>query len=250
MDIKDLNKVQLILLALLLSFVTSLATGITTVTLMQQAPSSVTVPINRIVRQTVEKIVPVEGEKTVETIIVREEDLVVEAISENQAAVFTVTKDIVDTNGEDAEGPAGLGFAVNQSGIIIADRVLVPGEGNYYVANQSGKFKAEFLEADEEGFSFLKAGGAVNGTDKLAVTLPAFGDITKMKRGQKILVLGETTSSIIFEGGNSIKIPVTQSNAGGLVINLSGETLGIALLSDQKSFVPWSTIAEALSSVQ
>jgi len=42
MDIKDLNKSQLILLAVLLSFVTSIATGITTVTLMQQAPASFT----------------------------------------------------------------------------------------------------------------------------------------------------------------------------------------------------------------
>ncbi len=58
MDIKDLNKHQLILLALLLSFVTSLATGITTVTLMQQAPDSVSVPITKVIRQTVEKISP------------------------------------------------------------------------------------------------------------------------------------------------------------------------------------------------
>ena len=71
MDIKDLNKPQLIMLALLLSFVTSIATGITTVTLMQQAPSSVVVPINRVVRQTVEKIVPVPGKKIVQTIIDR-----------------------------------------------------------------------------------------------------------------------------------------------------------------------------------
>ena len=56
MDIKDLNKPQLIMLAILLSFITSIATGITTVTLMQQAPSSVTVPINRVIKQTVEKI--------------------------------------------------------------------------------------------------------------------------------------------------------------------------------------------------
>jgi len=57
-EIKDLNKQQLILLAVLLSFVTSIATGITTVTLMQQAPESVTVPITQVVRETVEKVVP------------------------------------------------------------------------------------------------------------------------------------------------------------------------------------------------
>ena len=61
MDIKDLNKPQLILLAILLSFVTSIATGITTVTLMEQAPTSVTVPINRIIRETVEKVIPAQN---------------------------------------------------------------------------------------------------------------------------------------------------------------------------------------------
>ena len=49
MDIKDLNKSQLILLAVfLLAFITSIATGITTVTLMQQAPTSITIPINKV----------------------------------------------------------------------------------------------------------------------------------------------------------------------------------------------------------
>ena len=88
MDIKDLNKPQLILLAVLLSFVTSIATGITTVTLMQQAPASFTAPVNRVIRQTVEKIQQVEGKTTVQTVVVKEEDLVVDAIAKNKSAVF------------------------------------------------------------------------------------------------------------------------------------------------------------------
>src|SRR3989338_8018073 len=100
MDIKDLNKAQLILLAILLSFVTSIATGIVTVTLMQQAPASVTVPINRIIQQTVEKIQQVEGKTTVNTIVVKEEDLVVDAIAKNQSAVFTITKDGTGSDGQ------------------------------------------------------------------------------------------------------------------------------------------------------
>src|SRR3990167_7621358 len=106
MDIKDLNKVQLILLALLLSFVTSIATGITTVTLMQQAPASVTVPINRIVRQTVEKIVPIEGNTKVQTVVIKEEDLVVDAISKNQSAVFALSKEVLDVEGNMVEASA------------------------------------------------------------------------------------------------------------------------------------------------
>src|SRR5258708_2586697 len=126
MDIKDLNKSQLILLAVLLSFVTSIATGITTVTLMQQAPASITTPINRVVQQTVEKIQQVEGKTTVQTVVVKEEDLVVDAIAKNQTAVFSITKNGLDGNFNNIEVSAGRGFAVSNDGIIVADAALVP----------------------------------------------------------------------------------------------------------------------------
>jgi hypothetical protein len=64
MDIKELNKAQLILLSILISFVTSIATGVATFALLQKAPQSVTVPINRIVQRTVEKIVEVQKGQT------------------------------------------------------------------------------------------------------------------------------------------------------------------------------------------
>ena len=52
MDIKDLNKPQLIMLALLLSFVTSIATGIVTVSLMSQAPPQVAASVNHVIERT------------------------------------------------------------------------------------------------------------------------------------------------------------------------------------------------------
>src|SRR3972149_5054775 len=100
MDIKDLNKSQLILLAVLLSFITSIATGITTVTLMQQAPASFTVPVNRIIKQTVEKIQQVEGKTVTQTVVVKEEDLVVDAIAKNQWSGFTLSKEVNNLEGK------------------------------------------------------------------------------------------------------------------------------------------------------
>lgn len=246
MDIKDLNKPQLILLAILLSFITSIATGIVTVTLMQQAPSSVTIPINRIVRQTVEKIVPVPGKESVQTVIIKEEDLVVDAIAKNQSALFSVTEESKDVDGKTIEISAGHGFAVSNDGIIAADGFLVTEGQVYYVKNSSGKFKAEFISLNKNGFALLKIGAPLDEKNKIAFTLPTFGDLSKIKTGQKILVLGSSISSFIFDGNKDMKINVTKANAGGLVLDLDGEVLGIALSGDTVSFAPIDSIVEAL----
>jgi len=56
MDIKELNKTQLILLTLLITFVVSIATGIVTVTLMQQMPKSATQTITNVIQRTIERV--------------------------------------------------------------------------------------------------------------------------------------------------------------------------------------------------
>lgn len=246
MDIKDLNKSQLILLAVLLSFVTSIATGITTVTLMQQAPASFTVPVNRVIQQTIEKIQQVEGKTTVQTVIVKEEDLVVDAIAKNITAVFTVSKEILDLEGKTIEVSAGRGFGISTDGIVVVDGNLIPDKGVYYLKNDSGKFKADFVSLEKDGFAFLKIGAPLDEKNKITFTVPAFGDLDKMKIGQKILVLGGSISSSIFEGNKDIRISVTKSNAGGLVLNLDGEALGIALSGDTISFASIKSITDAL----
>jgi len=251
MDIKDLNRSQLIMLALLLSFVTSIATGITTVTLMQQAPQSVTVPINNVIRETVEKIVPVPGKNTVQTIIVKEEDLVVDAIAKNQSAIFSVTKEVTDLEGKVIEVSAGQGFVVSSDGVVVADASLVPGGQVYFVKNSSGKFKAEFIKQDaslKKGFAFLKIGAPLDEKDKLAFTLPIFGDLSKMKAGQKVLVLGSAILSFIFDGNKDLNLNITKSNGGSLVLDLDGEVLGIGLSNDLSSFASVSSILESLKS--
>jgi hypothetical protein len=246
MDVKELNKSQLILLALLLSFVTSIATGIVTVTLMQQAPDSVTTPINNIIRQTVEKIVPNES-PTVQTVVVKEEDLVVAAIAKNQSAIFAITKNGIDaTTGQPAEVSAGKGFAVSKDGIIVADASMAPDNENYFVKNESGKFKATFISVDKNGFSFLKIGDPVDGKSKLSFAVPTFGDLSTMKAGQKIIILGSSISSFIFDGSKDLGISPNKANAGALVLDLDGDALGIALSNSTPSFVPISTITSAL----
>jgi len=245
MDIKDLNKSQLILLAVLLSFVTSIATGITTVTLMQQAPASFTTPVNNVIKQTIEKIQQVEGKTTVQTVIVKEEDLVVDAIAKNQLAIFTISKEVAGPDGIATEIFLGRGFAVSSDGLVVVDGNLATDKGIYYVKNDSGKFKADFVSADKAGFSFLKIGAPLDEKNQIAFTVPTLGDFDKMKIGQKILILGSGISSFIFEGTN-ININITKSNTGGMILNLDGEVIGIALYGEIAGFASSKMITDAL----
>lgn len=60
MDIKDLNKGQFILLIILVCFIVSIATSITTYSLLAETPESIRNPITQVVQKTVERIVEVE----------------------------------------------------------------------------------------------------------------------------------------------------------------------------------------------
>ncbi len=244
MDMKELNKSQLILLAILLSFVTSIATGITTVTLMQQAPVTFTAPVNRVIQQTVEKIQQVEGKTVTQTVVVKEEDLVVDALLKNKSAVFTINK---KGQNSDPDLALGSGFVINKDGVIVTDANWVLSRDEYFVTNDSGKFKAEFLFTDKGGFSFLKIGEPVVADTKAAFTAPAFGDLSKLKIGQKIIILGNGISSFIFDGDKDLKISNAKQNGGGLVLNLEGEALGIVLSGDTTSFAPIDTINAAFA---
>lgn len=84
MDLEQLSVSQIILLALLVSFVTSIATGIVTASLLAQAPQAVTNTVNQVVERTIETIVPKNSGSTVvqqKTVIVKEDDQVTSSIA-------------------------------------------------------------------------------------------------------------------------------------------------------------------------
>lgn len=131
MDIKDLNKPQLILLALLLSFVTSIATGITTVTLMQQAPQSVIQPITKIVRETVEKIVQVDNSTKTQPLSPDQQKLLEELKAIQPLTVSLFSKGAKEDGSEDKL--LGTGLFLGEDKVVIASLIPMPKEGEVYI---------------------------------------------------------------------------------------------------------------------
>ena len=127
MDIQDLNKSQLILLAVLLSFITSIATGITTVTLMQQAPASVTIPVTRIIRETVEKVVPTETVQRAPVLSAEDKKIL-----EDLKAIKPLTVTLFLKN-ETGDKILGTGLFLGDNKVVIASIIPEPKEGEVYI---------------------------------------------------------------------------------------------------------------------
>ena len=134
---EDLNKHQIVLLTLLISFVTSIATGIMTVSLLQEAPLEVTRNINRIVEKTIETVTPATiltpQQKEVTTVVVKEEDLIIDSINKNIKSVVRIKEKDSLTNITDFYG---IGLVMNKEGFIATDRKTITGS-NIYTAVMS-----------------------------------------------------------------------------------------------------------------
>ena len=146
MGMEELSKSQIILLTLLVSFVTSIATGIVTVSLMEQAPPAIAQTVNRVIERTVEKVVSSPSPAgqaaavmtTEKTVVVKESDLIVQAVEKMTSSlvrVYTFSQEspaflalgvVLDSNGSVITDAASLGDAADAS-IVLPDGTTVRG---------------------------------------------------------------------------------------------------------------------------
>lgn len=211
MDIEELNKTQIILLTLLISFVTSIATGIVTVSLMNQAPKIVTDTVHRVIEKTVERVVPGEQKATIientKTIIISDQDFIINAIennSESLVRVFT-TIEIKDEQGTITQVNkfVGLGIIISAEGKIIMNSFDLPKVSeptNYFITVKKTKIKLSVLEKlPNNEITVLLA--QPSETESKPIFKPVkLGDSSTLKLGQSVISLGGKESNVVLTG--------------------------------------------------
>ncbi len=274
MKIEDLSKTQIVMLCLLITFVTSIATGITTVTLMEQAPTGVTQTINRVIQKTIETVVPDTSKKS-ETIVIKEEDLVVDAIAKNKDIIVPVKIPSSDLSASAIASipnmtTIGYGFLVSNDGVLITSSSTVSDKGNYSVETSEGVFGADFVKKDEHGFSILKLkiDPILNPKIK-TVSASSLGESNALKLGQTVLSISNKGSDVLQGIINSLpKIEASDPKnppkslfseigtnlkfgsafSGMPILNLDGQIVGIVVMGESGStVVPSEFIKESLA---
>ncbi len=231
MDLEQLTKHQIVLLTLLVSFVTSIATGIVTVSLVNQAPPEVQRTINQIVERTVEVATTLPEQPAVaavateKTVVVKEDDLAAESIAAAQKAIIR----IVSRNAPDTL--LARGVIISPNGTAITDRAaLAPaGTRNLEAILYSGERVPLAVRAGTSSVALLDVAVTPEG-----FTAATIADPSKVKLGQSVIRIGGSGADTVGMGviaalphNGVIEASVPSATAGSILITLFGEVVGI-----------------------
>jgi len=251
---EELTKTQILLLTLLVSFVTSIATGIITVALMDQAPAGVTQTVNRVVERTIEKVVPEKNSANVITkeVVVREENLITDAIDKTAKSLIRIRKTITTESGTPASVTVAFGTVMSNKGNIVAPSSFLEENTTYKALLPDGTEVALKLSFFEKGLAFF----TIAEETKFEFIPIKFADTTSVK-------LGETAITLYGREKNTVAIGIIsairntedektyyESNLplgeiyGNPIMNLFGEMVGMRSCINENYIVSSDTILE------
>jgi hypothetical protein len=223
MDIEGLSKSQLILLTILVNFVTSVATGILTVSLLDHAPSFVTQTVNRVVERTIETVAAAAPAAIIQAPAPSNQDLVTAAIGADATRAVVV---YVASTGTSTP-PIAIGTYLPKShAVVTAAQDALPKEaligfpGDFYIAAS--------LARQGNGIAIY---GFADGTTLPKVTAPILIAASDLKLGQTVLAIsadGSAATGIVARvSDKDIHTTLPDIGAGSAAVDLSGNLIGI-----------------------
>jgi hypothetical protein len=243
---EHLTKQQIVLLTLLVSFMTSLSTGIVTVSLMDQAPAGVTRTINQVIEKTIQQSAPSQT-ASVGTVNISVEDQIASAT----ALVSTSTVKIVNSV---TGNVVGLGLIVSKSGLVMTDKSLIDQNQLYSIVLANGaivpvsistlSYSQNFVQGSpqNQGQNIAQYANGIflipttNLSNGLPIVFTPINTTSSINLGQKVFSLSGTSSLVFSDGlvsqisSSSISSTILPGNStiGSPVFDIQGNVIGIA----------------------
>ncbi len=226
MNIEDLSKTQLLFLTILVNFVTAIATAVLTVSLLDQAPPTVTQTINRIVERTVEttaQATPIPGIITKQTtVVIKDEDLLSAAISANAARTVYIYKSSTTT-----PAIATATYFPKARAVVTATALNLPKEALIVFPGGVG-----VPASLSRGGATITIYGFADQAVLPSVSSPDLLTSASLKQGQTAVGItrdGSAITTIISKvDSEGVRADLPGVPAGAGVVNISGDLIGIA----------------------
>jgi hypothetical protein len=229
MNIEDLTKTQLLLLTILVNFVTSIGTGVLTVSLLDQAPPTVIQTVNRIVDHTIETV-------ATEVPVIRGGGPTTEELLTNAIAEVSARSVKINRTGSDTQ--IGMGVYVPSSGSVYTTDGF---PGTVSVVFPDGTVLTATDAASEAGIRRYTFGA-----DATLPSAPAARLVpsNELKQGQTAIALssnGAAVTGIVTLLGEMVQTNLPGIPAGSAAVTISGDIIGISL--GDGTYVPGERLA-------
>jgi len=223
MNIEELSKSQLILLTILVNFVTSVATGILTVSLLDHAPAFVTQTVNRVVEHTIETVAAAPA-AIIQAPAPSNQDLVTAAIGADASRAVAIYS--ADTGTSTPAVSIGT-YIPKARAVATAAQDALPKEALIEFTN--GSFVAASLSHQGKGIAVYGFADAATLPKMSSPTLVASSDL---KLGETVLAIGTdgsaSTGIVARVSDKGIHTTLPDIGVGSAAVDLSGNLVGIS----------------------
>jgi len=223
MNIEELSKAQLILLTILVNFVTSVATGILTVSLLDHAPAYVTQTVNRVVERTIETVAAAPA-AIIQAPAPSNQDLVTAAIGASAARTVAIYAASTGTS-----TPAvSIGTYIPKArAVATASQDALPKE--VLIEFTNGSFIPASLAHGDSGITIY---GFSDDATLPKMTSPTLIPSSDLKLGATVLALGadgSASTGIVSRVKNtSVYTTLPDIGTGSAAVDLAGNLIGIS----------------------
>jgi hypothetical protein len=245
MNIEEMSKSQLILLTILVNFVTSVATGILTVSLLDHAPAIVTQTVDRVVDHTIETIAQAAPAAIAQAPAPSNQDLVTAALGADATRVVAI---YAASTGTSTPSLAVGTYLPKASAVVTATQTTVPLPQEVLVVFPGGTSAPASIAHAGGGVTIY---GFANNATLPKADSPSLVSSSDLKLGETTVAIGAdgsaSTGIVARVGTDGIHTTLPDIGAGSAAVDLSGDLIGIAVGGTPGLLIPTDAITALLN---